>query len=92
MAVFTSTVYGDYFPTSDYKTYVWIASLGIAASCAVLRVTSGSHFPTDVIVGAVVGSSVGYLIPYIHRTRSANLSLAPIVSPRGSGISLTVRF
>lgn len=95
MAVLTSTVYSDYFPDSKFKSYVWIGSLGLASTVAVLRVTSGSHFISDVVVGAVVGSAVGYFIPYIHRNSpesSSSLGISPLVSPPTQGISLSFQF
>jgi len=92
MAVFMSTVYSNYFPSSKYTTHVWVGSLGLATAVAALRVTSGSHFPTDVIVGAIVGSGIGYFIPYIHRSQQNNLSLSPVISPTGTGVALTMLF
>ncbi|MFA6540607.1 MAG: phosphatase PAP2 family protein [Bacteroidota bacterium] len=95
MAVLTSVVYGDYFPDSKYKTYVWIGSLGLASSIAVLRVTSGSHFISDVVVGAVVGSAVGYFIPYIHRTGSvgsSSMSISPLVTSPSKGFTVSIHF
>ncbi|MFI5279319.1 MAG: phosphatase PAP2 family protein [Gemmatimonadales bacterium] len=37
-----------------------------ATTTAVLRVSSHRHFPTDVIAGAVLGSTVGWLVPHLH--------------------------
>ena len=94
-AVLTSIVYSDYYPSSRYRSYVWIGTLGLASSVAVLRVTSGAHFISDVVVGAAVGSAIGYIIPYIHRTAassSATMSVAPLLSPPVNGISISVRF
>jgi len=34
---------------------------------AYLRVKAGKHFPTDVIVGAVIGSAVGYAVVSLHK-------------------------
>jgi membrane-associated phospholipid phosphatase len=90
--VMTAIMYEDYFPESPYRTTVWCATIGLASSSAILRVTSGAHFPTDVIVGAIVGSGIGYFIPYIHRTRNDNLSVHPLFSPAGTGIGLAYRF
>jgi membrane-associated phospholipid phosphatase len=90
--VMTAIMYEDYFPDSEYRTVVWIASLGLASSSAIFRVTSGAHFPSDVLVGAVVGSGIGYLIPYIHRNPPDDLSLIPVVSPSGTGMMLSFRF
>ncbi len=92
MAVFVSEVYGDYFPVSKYTSYIWIGSLGIASTVAILRVTSGAHFPTDVIVGAIVGGGIGCFIPYIHRNKSEEMSVTPILSPQYSGVLFSLRF
>lgn len=90
--VMTAIIYEDYFPTSEYRTHVWITSLTFASSCAILRVTSGAHFPTDVIVGAAIGSGIGYLIPYVHRSKTNALSLTPTISPYSNNLTLTLRF
>ncbi len=66
-AVFLSTVYSDYFPGSKYKGWIWAGSILAAATIGYLRYESGNHFPTDVISGAIVGSAIGFLIPYLHR-------------------------
>jgi membrane-associated phospholipid phosphatase len=49
---------------------VWPGLMAIASIEPVLRVYSGDHFPTDVLVGAVAGSAIGLLLPALHR-RSA---------------------
>jgi membrane-associated phospholipid phosphatase len=93
-AVLTSIVYSDYFPDSKYRPYVWVGSLSLATSVAALRVTSGSHFISDVVVGAAVGSAIGYFIPYIHRnSSSANpMSIAPLIAPPTHGFTISIRF
>lgn len=90
--VMTAMMYDDFFPDSKYSPYVWIASLSLASSCAILRVTSGAHFPSDVVVGAVVGSSIGYLIPYLHRNKSNEVTLTPLLTPQNKGITVSLRF
>jgi membrane-associated phospholipid phosphatase len=50
-------------------TRSWIAfgvGLGLASLVAASRVGAGQHFPTDVLAGAVVGSSIGVLVPALH--------------------------
>ena len=37
-----------------------------AATTSVLRVSAHRHFPTDVIAGAALGSTVGWFIPQLH--------------------------
>lgn len=53
---------------------VWPSLMLVASVEPVLRVYSGDHFPTDVIVGAVAGSAVGLLIPALHRRTSRSPS------------------
>lgn len=76
-AVFLSTVYGEYFPDSRYKNYIWAGSIFTASLTGFLRYEAGAHFPTDVLVGAVVGSAVGYLIPYLHRSNASTADVYP---------------
>jgi membrane-associated phospholipid phosphatase len=65
--VFVSTVYSGYFPDSKWRPYVWGGTLLLASTVGYLRIAAGSHFLTDVIAGAIVGSAVGYIIPKIHK-------------------------
>jgi len=71
-AVFLSTAYDDYYPDSRSSPYVWAGSLLAASAVGYMRFASGEHFPTDIITGAVVGSAVGFLIPWLHRTDRGN--------------------
>lgn len=54
-------------PGSKLIVPVWLISEGMAAATAYLRVHAGRHFYTDVLAGALVGSALGLLIPYLHR-------------------------
>lgn len=77
-AIFFASVFGDYFPASRWKPYVWGGSLLVAASAGYLRVEAGMHFPTDVLVGAGVGTAAGLLIPLWHRRSEQRLNIAPV--------------
>jgi len=36
------------------------------------------HFPTDVIVGSVIGAAIGIIIPQLHKVKKkTNLSFIP---------------
>lgn len=39
---------------------------GTALSVGSLRVAAGKHFPTDILVGALLGSAIGWLVPAVH--------------------------
>jgi membrane-associated phospholipid phosphatase len=66
--VFLSSVYSRYYPDSNAKPYIWTGSLLLASTVGYLRVAAGSHFLSDVLVGAIIGSAIGYFIPKIHET------------------------
>lgn len=65
-AAFTTLVFCQCFPDSDWKYAVAGASFGLAALTGGLRMASGNHFFTDVLVGAVIGTAVGFTVPYLH--------------------------
>lgn len=50
------------------------------------RVQAGKHFPSDVVVGAIMGAAAGILVPQFHRsTRTERLSVLPLLLPQGFG-------
>ncbi|HEX5659725.1 MAG TPA: phosphatase PAP2 family protein [Polyangiales bacterium] len=53
----------------EYKHAPWIWALGmpLAALSGYLRIAADRHYFTDVLTGALVGSAVGVLIPWLHR-------------------------
>jgi membrane-associated phospholipid phosphatase len=47
---------------------VWITGLALAGTTGYLRIAADKHYFTDVLTGAVVGSFVGFAVPYwLHR-------------------------
>lgn len=44
----------------------WVVAALAGSSVAIERVLAGRHFATDVIVGALAGSAVGILVPWLH--------------------------
>lgn len=65
-----------------YGVWPWIGAAAITTAVAIGRVTGGTHFVSDVIVGGLVGAGVGILVPWLHERDSiaAKLTLAPIGS------------
>ncbi len=66
MATSYSYLHSKRHPDSRFRGLVWASSHALAAGVAVLRVEAGRHFWTDVLAGAAVGSTVGYLVPLLH--------------------------
>jgi membrane-associated phospholipid phosphatase len=44
----------------------WGTGFALAAATSNLRVRAGRHFYSDVILGAVIGSAIGYAVPALH--------------------------
>jgi membrane-associated phospholipid phosphatase len=81
-AVFLSTTYSRLHPNSAGRTWVWAGSLAAAGSVGYLRYRAGKHFPTDVIAGALIGASLGYLVPKLHETNTV------YVAPSARGLAV----
>ena len=65
-------------PESRSRWMVYAAAAVGGAAVGTLRVAAGDHFPTDVLAGAVAGTTVGLAVPAFHRTRgSARVSVVP---------------
>lgn len=88
-ATLMSTVYSDIHGLTTTAKVIWISSLSLASVTGYARIQGGMHFPTDVIVGALVGSAIGHLVPRLHRKGTEGpLSLS--AGPGGFGLSLAV--
>jgi len=75
-AVFLSTVYSDIYGRTKWSPYIWGGSLTLAALTGYLRIEAGMHYPTDVLLGAAIGSLVGYVIPKLHKIQNDNISVS----------------
>ena len=69
-ATFTSYTFSKYFPESNLKVPVAIGSFTLATLSGTLRILSGSHFFSDVLVGAAIGSAIGITVPVLHEFNS----------------------
>jgi hypothetical protein len=47
----------------------WASALALASFTAHARVRAGRHYPTDVLVGSVMGASWGLAVPLLHGIR-----------------------
>lgn len=68
--IFFAMCYHLFYSEDKLKKIVWtFAIIGTALECY-FRTMSGKHFPSDVIMGAIVGSLIVYGIIRIHLTNS----------------------
>jgi membrane-associated phospholipid phosphatase len=68
-----------------------ILGMGLAGSAfvAVSRVVAGDHFPTDVTVGAGMGTAFGFLLPALH---DRGLTVVPTYTADMASLSAVGRF
>lgn len=88
-ATFVTTVFSKMYPESPYRRTLAATSYGIASTVAVLRVTSGQHFFTDVLFGAVCGTYIGWLVPRLHERDNElhKIAIYPTVNKDSIGVA-----
>ncbi len=59
--------YNDFYPDKNARYGVWAGAALFPAAVGFMRVHAGKHYPTDVIVGYIVGAAVGILVPRLHK-------------------------
>jgi membrane-associated phospholipid phosphatase len=94
-AAFTATVFAMKYPDSPYRWPVTAAAYTLATATAVLRVTGGSHFATDVAAGALIGSLTGFAVPFAYlkfREARGNADTGVNFAPLPSGFIVSIRY
>ena len=76
-------------PGEAFPYLVLGAGLAMASFVGTARVMAGRHFITDSLGGAIVGTSVGVLIPALH---GSPVTLAPTVTPNEGSLSVVGAF
>jgi hypothetical protein len=88
---FMAKVFNDYHPEfSSGKKYL---IYGLAAIPPLVegyyRVKALKHFPSDVLIGFVIGATCGVAVPEMHRFKRQAIKYSVIATPVGPGISLS---
>lgn len=88
--------------TSYDQLWVKVAAYGAAAVTAYVRVQRGKHFPTDVVVAAAIGTTVGRSVVHFNRklrsgepepeSSGARLTILPVLGAGTFGISASLDF
>jgi membrane-associated phospholipid phosphatase len=91
MAAAYASLFQARHPRSRWVAPVWVLGLSLASTVAVARVEAGKHFWTDVIVGAVAGTSIGVLVPALHRSERLGERLALRLAPTRHGSLLVMQ-
>jgi undecaprenyl-diphosphatase len=91
-AAFLTTVFNSYHRNSPWTYAVGGGAFTLATTVAVLRVASGNHFISDVLVGAACGSFVGFIVPYIHKSHSETNPQISLFTDGESNFSISSTF
>lgn len=85
---FMVKVYSDYHPEIGNKKY-WLYGIATVPSLVegYLRVKALAHFPSDVLIGTIIGSACGIAVPALHKVRS-HVSVSAVPTPVGPGINI----
>jgi len=91
-AAFLTKVFSDYNPDSPWKYAVGIGSYSVAATVGILRIASGNHFPSDVLLGAASGTLIGFFVPFLHKINEDESVALAISSDGNQGMSFSVKY
>ncbi|OON67148.1 hypothetical protein B0919_20055 [Hymenobacter sp. CRA2] len=85
---FAAKVFHDFNPGSRAEPYVWTAAALVPAAVAVSRIEAGKHFLSDNLVGYAVGTTIGIVVPQLHKvTKGSGVSVVPMQGVNVNGFS-----
>jgi membrane-associated phospholipid phosphatase len=64
---YAAQIYSTFYPKSKWKPAAWVLGAGVPLLTGILRVRAGKHFPSDVLVGYLVGSGVALFSQRLHK-------------------------
>jgi membrane-associated phospholipid phosphatase len=76
-------------PDSPYRYLVYAGAVAAGSVIGATRIAAGKHFPSDVLVGAAVGSAFGLLIPWLHR-QGPRAQISVMATPQSFGLSVAI--
>jgi membrane-associated phospholipid phosphatase len=91
---FMAKVYSDYHPHSGFNWLLFTVAAGATGTVAYCRYDAGQHFPTDILIGATMGTLTGILVPHFHKNkelREKGLTVLPFFGET-NGLSAVYRF
>jgi membrane-associated phospholipid phosphatase len=91
----TGTLATSHDGRDGVRAAVWATGGAGAGAIAVLRVSAGKHFPTDVMTGALIGSALGVGIPLLHGApapEAKDLAFGAVGVAVGAGLFAIVHF
>jgi len=69
--ILTATIYDDIYPDKN-NFWIYATTITTASTVGYLRYKAGKHFPSDVVVGAIVGTGAALFLTHIHKESKAS--------------------
>ena len=89
--IFSATTFTIMHPKSKMLPLVWLGAIGVGTTVGTMRYLSGDHFPTDIIMGAVMGALTGVTIPLLHHYfYKKKVMIMPVAVSGGAMLTLSV--
>ena len=90
-AMFTARVICDYHPElGNRKWMVYAGASLFPIWTGYWRIKDLAHFPSDVIVGAAIGSAIGILVPQIHKNKRRKFGLSVIYNEDVKAVGMVI--
>jgi PAP2 superfamily len=64
---YAAQIFNTYCPDSKWKPLAWVLGAGIPALTGIMRVRTGKHFPSDVLMGYAIGAGVALVNHRLHK-------------------------
>jgi membrane-associated phospholipid phosphatase len=87
---FVASVFASYHPDSKFKWLMYSIAAAATVTTGYLRHQAGEHFPSDLLVGAAIGTITGLLVPTLHRTKFAKKQKLVLLPYAGEQTGLTL--
>jgi membrane-associated phospholipid phosphatase len=68
------------------RAFAWAGGFAAAAATSNLRVRAGRHFYSDVILGGIIGTAIGYAVPALHAQGKPYTPSRNDVAAAGAGL------
>jgi membrane-associated phospholipid phosphatase len=89
-AGFLSATFSAEYPDSPWKVPIIAGMYTLATGVGACRIISGSHFLTDVLAGAAIGSLYGWVIPILHKRQNNGNNIS--MNFTGNGFIVALKF
>jgi hypothetical protein len=92
---YAASIYDEYHHDRKLKWLFYGIATAATGTTIYLRHEAGKHFPSDLLVGTLVGVGSGMLVPRLHRNKAYNRGTSWHISPtmgQGYGLAATWRF